>query len=59
MGYTQGGLERARTALTRARSLAHASGDMNTLVRSEELSARVEWGLGNLTGGPQLVCPRS
>ena len=48
MWYAQGGLERARTALTRARALAHASGDMDTLVRSEELSARVEWGLGNL-----------
>lgn len=48
MWYAQGGLERARTALTRARALAHASGDMVTLVRTEDLSARVEWGLGNL-----------
>jgi predicted ATPase/DNA-binding XRE family transcriptional regulator len=48
MWYAQGGLERARTALTRARSLAHASGDMNTLARTQDLSARVEWGLGNL-----------
>jgi tetratricopeptide (TPR) repeat protein len=48
MWYAQGGLERARTALTRARALAHVSGDMNTAVRTEDLSARVEWGLGNL-----------
>jgi predicted ATPase/DNA-binding XRE family transcriptional regulator len=48
MYYAQGGLERARTALTRARALAHAGGDMNTLVRTADLSARVEWGLGNL-----------
>jgi predicted ATPase/DNA-binding XRE family transcriptional regulator len=48
MWYAQGGLERARTALTRARALADAGGDMDTVVRTEELSARVEWGLGNL-----------
>ncbi len=48
MWYAQGGLERARTALTRARALAHASGDMDTLARTQDLSARVEWGLGNL-----------
>jgi predicted ATPase/DNA-binding XRE family transcriptional regulator len=48
MWYAQGGLERARTALTRARALAHASGDRGTVVRTEDLSARVEWGLGNL-----------
>jgi predicted ATPase/DNA-binding XRE family transcriptional regulator len=48
MWYAQGELERARTALMRARSLAHASGDMETVARSAELSARVEWGLGNL-----------
>jgi len=48
MWYAQGGLERARAALTRAHALAHACGDMNTAVRTEDLSARVEWGLGNL-----------
>jgi len=48
MRYAQGGLERARTALTRARVLAQAGGDMNTFARAAELSARVEWGLGNL-----------
>ena len=50
MWYAQGGLERARTAVTRARTLAHAAGDMNTVARAEDLSARVEWGLGNLEG---------
>ena len=48
MWYAQGELERARTALMRARSLAHAGGDMDTVVRSAELFARVEWGLGDL-----------
>jgi predicted ATPase/DNA-binding XRE family transcriptional regulator len=48
MWYAQGTLERARTALTRARAIAHASGDMNTLVRTDDLTARVEWSLGNL-----------
>jgi predicted ATPase len=58
MWYVQGRLERARTALTRARSLAHASGDIETVVRTEELFARVVWALGDLQGGPRLVCPR-
>src|SRR5262245_391267 len=48
MWYAQGTLERARTALTRARAIAHASGDMDTLVRTDDLTARVEWSLGNL-----------
>ncbi len=49
MWYAQGtGLERARTALARARALAHDSGDMETAARTEDLSARVEWCLGNL-----------
>ena len=48
MWYARGELERARSALTRARALAHASGNVDTLVRSEDLSARVEWNLGNL-----------
>ena len=45
--YTQGELERARTGLTRALALAHAV-DMETVVRAEDLSARVEHALGNL-----------
>ena len=48
MWYVQGRLERARTALTRARSLAHASGDIETVVRTEEMLARVVWALGDL-----------
>lgn len=48
MWYTQGELGRARTALTRALVLAHATGDMNMVVWAEDLSARVEWGLGHL-----------
>jgi ATP/maltotriose-dependent transcriptional regulator MalT len=48
MWYAHGKLEHARTALTRARALAHASGDMDTVVRTDDLTARVEWSLGNL-----------
>ena len=50
MWFTQGEFARARTALTRALALAHATGDMNVVARAEDLSARVEHGLGNLTG---------
>ena len=46
--YTQGELERARTALNRALGLAHAAGDMDAVVRAEDLSARVEHACGNL-----------
>ena len=45
--YTQGELERARTGLNRVLELAHA-GDMDTIVRAQDLSARVEHALGNL-----------
>jgi predicted ATPase/DNA-binding XRE family transcriptional regulator len=48
MWYTQGQLERARTALTRAHALALAGGDGDTVARTEDVSGRVEWGLGNL-----------
>ncbi len=48
MWYAQGRLERARTALTRARSLAHASGDIETVVRTEEMLGRIVWALGDL-----------
>ncbi len=46
--YTQGELERARTGLKRALGLAHAAGDMDAVVRAEDLSARVEHACGNL-----------
>ncbi|HJR61810.1 MAG TPA: helix-turn-helix domain-containing protein [Vicinamibacterales bacterium] len=49
MWFTQGEFGRARTALTHALALAHATGDMNLVARAEDLSARVEQGLGNLT----------
>ena len=45
--YTQGELERARTGLARALGLAHA-GDMDAVVRLEDLSARIEHACGNL-----------
>ena len=45
--YTQGELERARTGLNRALGLANA-GDMDAVVRLEDLSARVEHACGNL-----------
>ena len=48
MWFVQGRLERARTAVTRALALARAGADGDTVARTEELSARVEWGLGNL-----------
>ena len=46
--YTQGELERARTGLNRALALARDAGDMDAVVRAEDLSARVEHALGNL-----------
>ena len=45
--YTQGDLERARSGLDRALTLAHA-GDIDTVV-AQDLSARVEHALGNMT----------
>jgi predicted ATPase/DNA-binding XRE family transcriptional regulator len=45
--YTQGALERARTALNRAVALARAS-DMDAVMWAEDLSARVEHALGDL-----------
>ena len=50
--YTQGELERARTGLDRARELAHS--DMKAVVWAEDLSARVEHGLGNLQAARDL-----
>jgi predicted ATPase/DNA-binding XRE family transcriptional regulator len=48
MWFMQGELVRARAALTRARTLAVGAGDMDTVVRAEDLSARVEHALGDL-----------
>ena len=46
--YTQGELERARAGLARALGLAYA-GDMDAVVRLEDLSARIGHACGNLT----------
>ena len=46
--YTQGELERARTALTRAWALGHGAGDMDVVAQAENLSGHVEHTLGNL-----------
>ena len=48
--YTQRELRRARTALDRALALAHAAGDIDAVVRLEDLSGRVEHALGDLNG---------
>jgi predicted ATPase len=47
MGWTQGGLERARTALERALTLAHSVGDMETVAHAEHVFGHVEHALGN------------
>ncbi|MGE5358423.1 MAG: ATP-binding protein [Bacteroidales bacterium] len=46
--YTQGDLERARTALARAWALGHGPGDMDVVAQAENLSGHVEHTLGNL-----------
>ena len=47
MGWTQGGLERARAALERALTLAQNAGDMETVAHVEHVSGHVEHALGN------------
>jgi predicted ATPase/DNA-binding XRE family transcriptional regulator len=47
MGWTQGGLERARAALERALTLAHSAGDTETIAHAEHVSGHVEHALGN------------
>jgi len=46
--YTHRDLRRARTGLNRALALAHAAGDIEAVVRVEDLSGRVEHALGDL-----------
>ena len=46
--YTQGELALAGSALTRARALAHDTGDMKIVVQAENLLAHVEHAGGNL-----------
>ena len=48
MCFNQGELGRARVALTRALALSHAAGDMDMVVRAEDLSGRIDHALGNL-----------
>jgi predicted ATPase len=47
MGWTQGGLDRARAALERALTLAHSVGDTETVAHAEHVSGHVEHALGN------------
>jgi predicted ATPase len=49
MRFRQGELGRARAELTRALALAYAAGDMDVVVRAEDLAGRVEHALGNLS----------
>jgi len=49
MRYNRGELDGARTALRRALPLAHSAGDMEAVVRAEDLSARIAHALGDLT----------
>ena len=48
MCFNQGELGRARVALTRALALSHAAGDLDMVVRAEDLSGRIDHALGNL-----------
>jgi predicted ATPase/transcriptional regulator with XRE-family HTH domain len=54
MGWTQGGLERARAALARALTLAHSVGDMETVGHAEHVSGHVEHALGNEDAAREL-----
>ena len=47
MRYTQGELGPARTALTRALALAHATGDLVMVARAENLLGDIEHSVGN------------
>jgi hypothetical protein len=51
MWFIRGELVLARNALIRAIPLADGAGDMHTLVRAEDLSARVAHALGDLSAG--------
>ena len=54
MWWTQGGLERARTALARALVLAHSVGDMETVANAEHVSGHVEHALGNVNAAREM-----
>jgi predicted ATPase/DNA-binding XRE family transcriptional regulator len=48
MWYTQGELERARTALARALSLARVAGDSDLFITADNLLGHIEHAVGNL-----------
>ena len=48
MWYTQGELERARTALTRGRALARDADDIDSVMHAEFVFGHVEYSVGNL-----------
>jgi predicted ATPase/DNA-binding XRE family transcriptional regulator len=48
MRYTQGELERARTALARALSLARVAGDSDLFITADNLLGHIEHAVGNL-----------
>jgi len=48
MWWTQGGLERARAGVDRARALAQDVGDMETVAQADHISGHVEHALGNV-----------
>jgi tetratricopeptide (TPR) repeat protein len=58
MWWTQGSLDRARTALVWALELAHGSGDMEIVAHAEHVSGHVEHALGN-TDAAQAMFARS
>ena len=53
MWFTQGELDRARGAVTRAHALAVGAGDVDMIVKIDDLSGRVEHALGNLEAANQ------
>ena len=53
MWFTQGELDRARGAVTRAHALAVGAGDVDMIVKIDDLSGRVEHALGNLDAANQ------
>jgi tetratricopeptide (TPR) repeat protein len=52
--YTQGELERARTALARVWALDHGAGDMDVVAQAENLSGHVEHTLGHLNAAREM-----
>ena len=57
MRYSQGELEHARTALTRALALAHDTGDMAMVAQAENLLGHVELAAGNVDAAREHCSP--